>query len=384
MLTRKEWEIGEEKVLAPYAMKAAKSKGRMYKEKEHLYRSAYQRDRDRIIHSTAFRKLEYKTQVFVNHEGDYYRTRLTHTIEVAQIARSIARVLRLNEDLTEAIALAHDIGHTPFGHSGENTLNKLSKKYDKKNGGFEHNRQGLRVVDKLELRYPDFPGLNLSHEVREGISKHNTSYDHPHPDLFDTGTNPTLEAQVVDLADEIAYNNHDLDDGLAAKYITGEELKKNVSIWAEVFAKTKKENPHLDKERLKYRTIRDLINLQVLDLETHTETLLKEKKIKCVEEIKNSKKRLVNFTPLMKEKNKQLKNFLFDNLYRHYKVVRMANKSERFISDMFEVYIENDLNQLPPFYQEKLREDSPYRVVCDYLAGLTDREALDEHQRLFT
>lgn len=377
MLTRIERERQEERLLAPYAMKSENSRGRAYPEEEHDYRSAFQRDRDRIIHSTAFRRLEYKTQVFVNHEGDYYRTRLTHTIEVSQIARSIARSLRLNEDLTEAIALAHDLGHTPFGHSGEEALRQLME--DK--GAFEHNCQGLRVVEQLERRNPRFKGLNLSWEVREGIIKHTTSYDHSSISEFEPDRFPTLEAQTVNLADEIAYNNHDLDDGLTAEMISEETLEE-VSLWNETYQEIKKKFPHSDLERRKYQTIKVLINLQVTDLITETEKRLEQAQVKSVEEVREASSFLVSFSPQMSRKNEELKQFLLEHLYHHYRVVRMTEKARRFIRELFKIYLDHP-RQLPPDTQEKLKEESPARVVCDYIAGMTDRFALNEYNKLF-
>ncbi len=377
MLTRIELERQERELLASYAMKSENSRGRAYPEEEHDYRSVFQRDRDRIIHSTAFRRLEYKTQVFVNHEGDYYRTRLTHTIEVAQIARSIAQILRLNEDLTEAIALAHDLGHTPFGHSGEEALRELME--DK--GGFEHNRQGLRVVEQLERRNPSFPGLNLSWEAREGIIKHTTSYDRPFPSAFEADKSPTLETQTVNLADEIAYNSHDLDDGLTAEMI-GEEALEEVSLWDETYREIKKKFPHSDRERRKYQTIKALINLQVTDLITETEKRLEQAQVGSVEEVREASSCLVSFSPRMSRKNEELKQFLLERLYHHYRVVRMTEKARRFIRELFKTYLDHP-RQLPPDTQEKFKEESSARVICDYIAGMTDRFALDEYSKLF-
>ncbi|MCD5397423.1 deoxyguanosinetriphosphate triphosphohydrolase [candidate division NPL-UPA2 bacterium] len=377
MLARIEMERQERELLASYAMRSEESRGRTHPEEEHDYRSIFQRDRDRIIHSTAFRRLEYKTQVFVNHEGDYYRTRLTHTVEVAQIARSIARNLRLNEDLTEAIALAHDLGHTPFGHSGEEALRELMED----EGGFEHNRQGLRVVEQLERRNPHFPGLNLSWEVREGIIKHTTSYDRPFPSEFEADKLPTLEAQIVNLADEIAYNNHDLDDGLMAEMISEEALEK-VSLWDEIYREIRKKFPHSDRERRKYQTIRALINLQVTDLITETEKRLEQAQVGSVGEVRETSSCLVSFSPRMIRKNEELKQFLLGHLYHHYRVVRMTGKAHRFIRELFKTYLDHP-RQLPPNTQEKFKEDLPARVICDYIAGMTDRFALDEYSKLF-
>lgn len=381
MFTRKEFEEEELKFLVPYAMKSKESRGRKYPEKEHPYRTCFQRDRDRIIHSSAFRRLEYKTQVFVNHEGDYYRTRLTHTLEVAQISRSIARALRLNEDLTEAIALAHDLGHTPFGHSGEEALHSLMKEYGE---SFEHNRQGLRVVDELEKRYPEFPGLNLSWEVREGIIKHKTPYDQPQVKEFNPDESPTLEAQVVNIADEIAYTNHDLDDGLTAGYIQEEELSQ-VLLWKETYEVVKKENPQLSTVMKKYQTVKSLINKQVSDLIINTDKNLEEFKIKNVEDVRKSPV-IVKFGTDMEEENIQLKKFLLERLYLHHNVMRMVEKSKRFVEELFRVYIKCP-QQLPPDVQKRLRnikkEGDIARVICDHIAGMTDRSVQDEYIKLF-
>lgn len=375
VLTRLKVEEEEARLLAPYAMRSKESRGRFYPEKEDKYRSIFQRDRDRVVHSAAFRRLEYKTQVFVNHEGDYYRTRLTHTLEVSQIARSIARLLRLNEDLTEAISLAHDLGHTPFGHSGEETLKELMKN----DGGFEHNRQGLRVVEELERRYPNFNGLNLSFEVREGIIKHFTPYDQP--ENLPSANFPTLEAQIVNLADEIAYTNHDLDDGLAAGMITEKELQK-IPLWNEMRQKVKRASPGAKKERERYQIIRALINLQVIDLVKETEKRIGKANITSHRQVATLPFPLVSFSSLMEEKNKQLKDFLAKNLYRHWRVIRMAKKAHRVINELFHSYF-TEPDQLPPEIRKRANGESLCRIVCDYIAGMTDRFALDEHNKLF-
>lgn len=377
MLKRRDIEKGEE-LLAPYAQKSKSSKGRAYKEAEHGYRSCYQRDRDRIIYSTAFRRLEYKTQVFVNHEGDYYRTRLTHTLEVAQIAKSIARALRLNEDLVEAIALAHDLGHTPFGHSGEDALHELMKDY----GGFDHNAHGLRVVDLLEERYPDFPGLNLSYEVREGIIKHSTTFDYPRPCApFDEVGSPLLEIQVVDIADEIAYDNHDLDDGITSGLIREEDLK-NIRLWSEKNRMIRKSYPHINDEIRKYQIIRALINHQVTDVINHTEANIKKFKVHSVQQVAKLPERMVAFSRPLESLRKPMRDFMMQNLYQHYRVVRMSNKAYRFITSLFKVYLDKT-EQLPPNTQKRLNKEDKHRVICDYIAGMTDRYALDEYKKFF-
>lgn len=378
MVKRPEAEDREEKFLAPYAMKSNDSRGRRYPEKEHPYRSCYQRDRDRIIHSTAFRRLEYKTQVFVNHEGDYYRTRLTHTLEVAQIGRTIARALRLNEDLVETIALAHDIGHPPFGHSGEATLKELMKDY----GGFDHNMQGLRVVDVLEQRYPHFPGLNLSWEVREGISKHTTLFDQPNRALeLDPEKSSLLEIQVVDMADEIAYDNHDLDDGLTSGLLKEEDLLM-VPLWKEVSRKLHQLYPELRGKVRKYQLIRWLIDMQVTDLINRAKKTIKKLKIKSREDVQNITQRIVDFSPEISQKRKPLRDFLFKNLYQHYRVARMSDKASRFIKELFKIYLAKP-EELPPSTQKRLKEEKLERIICDYIAGMTDRYALDEYKKLF-
>lgn len=377
MRNREEYESIEEKFLAPYAMKSRATKGRKYKEEKRPYRTCYQRDRDRIIHSTAFRRLEYKTQVFVNHEGDHYRTRLTHTIEVSQIATTIARALKLNEDLTESIALAHDIGHTPFGHAGEEALAELME--DK--GGFEHNHQGLKVVDFIEDSYPDFRGLNLTYETREGIVKHRTLYDVPNIDdlvEFEPHLSPTVEAQVINVADEIAYNSHDLDDGIKSGYITVKQLE-NIPLFNDIYHSVKKDN--ISEEKAIARTIRRLVALQTTDVLAETEKNISEFNIKSIDDVR-SHNLIVNFSPQILEKQKVLKNFLYKNLYSHYKVLKMQLKARKYVIDLFRRYLE-DPRQLPPDYLKRIEEYTPEEVVCDYIAGMTDRFAQDEYERLF-
>lgn len=378
MLTRREIEDFANQLLAPYAMRSCNSRGRMHREVEHAYRTCYQRDRDRIIHCAAFRRLEYKTQVFVNHEGDYYRTRLTHTLEVSQIARTIAKALKLNEDLVEAIALAHDLGHTPYGHAGEEALKDLMKGH----GGFEHNMQSLRVVDILEERYPNFKGLNLSWEVREGLAKHRSRYDHP---LKVTGFNmkqqPTLETQVVNIADEIAYDNHDLDDGVTSRLLSLSQLGK-VAIWEQALKMVLNRFPRLDEEMLRYQIIRYLINLQITDLISETAKKIAKLKIKSLKEVNRLAFPLVVFSPALQTRRKELKDFLWTNLYNHYRVIRMSNKAKRFIEELFRVYL-SDPRQLPPSFKNRIKEYGKYQVICDYMAGMTDRFVEDEYKKLF-
>lgn len=365
--------------LADYAAKSALSRGRRYTEHLRDDRPAFERDRDRIIHCAAFRRLEYKTQVFVNHEGDYYRTRLTHSLEVAQIAKGIARRLKLNEELTEALALAHDLGHTPFGHTGEEVLNRLMKGF----GGFEHNLQSLRVVDELEERYPDFNGLNLSWEVREGIIKHSSPYDRPAGGIaeFLSGVVPTIEAQLMNYADEIAYNNHDIDDGLKSGYITLDQLEA-VDLWREVWENIAAQYPGIDAHRHKCQTISAIIGLLITDITETTLASLRDHEIKTLDDLRRVNKQVVCYSPEMAKKNRQLKGFLMENLYRHYKVERMRVKAERYISQLFDIYVSHP-TLLPRKYKDKMEREGRERVVCDYVAGMTDRFALDEYKRLF-
>lgn len=378
MFPREEYEALENQVLAPYAARSSESRGREIAEDEHPYRTAFQKDRDRIIHTTAFRRLEYKTQVFVNYEGDYYRTRLTHTIEAAQIGRTIARALRLNEDLTEAITLAHDLGHTPFGHAGEEVLNELMQDH----GGFDHNRQTLRIVTQLEGRYPDFRGLNLTYEVREGIVKHESEYDLPDEtaEEYDPGLRPTLEAQIVNYCDEIAYSTHDLDDGLRSGILTFEQLEKaGLALWEEA-RRLVDYAPW--SELTRHRLIRKLINLLVTDLIDQTTRNIKAHNIQSLEDVRRCEELLVGFSPELRAKERELKQYLFENMYRHFRVVRMAVKAQRILRELFCAYVENPA-QLPTSTQMHLKEDGLYRVVADYIAGMTDRYAMQEYDKLF-
>lgn len=375
----------EQLILAPYAAHSADTLGRVHPETPHPYRSDFQRDRERIIHSAAFRRLEYKTQVFVNHEGDNYRTRLTHTIEVAQIARSVARALALNEDLAEAIALAHDLGHTPFGHAGEDALNKKMAI----DGGFSHNSQSLRVVDVLEERYPGFAGLNLTFEVREGIVKHETIYDRPAAEGFHPEWQPTLEAQLVNYADEIAYNSHDLDDGLRSGLIGWDDMA-HLKIWQELIGASRQTHPDLDNRLRRYHIVRLLINWQVTDLITHANGRMNALNFQTLDDVRHAGEQPMIFSPEFYEKLKGLKAFLFENMYRHYRVTRMAAKGERILHGLFDVYVD-DVRQLPPKFRQRIdREDAESdrdrrirQVVCDYVAGMTDRYAMLEYRKLF-
>ncbi|MBW2038376.1 MAG: deoxyguanosinetriphosphate triphosphohydrolase [Deltaproteobacteria bacterium] len=369
----------ERRDLAPYASCSRSSKGRKYPEEFKDDRPAFERDRDRIIHCAAFRRLEYKTQVFVNHEGDYYRTRLTHSLEVAQIARGIARKLRLNEELTEAIALAHDLGHTPFGHAGESALNVLMSDY----GGFEHNLQSLRVVEMLEERYPNFPGLNLTFETREGLAKHSSYHDSPSVDLseYEMSLAPTLEAQIINLADEIAYNNHDIDDGLESSLIQMEELME-VPIWQEVYQRVERKYPHAIPKAKKYTAISHLIGLLIQDVVAQTQKAIKDSGIETLKDVRCIRRNSVSYSPQVQKDSDLLKAFLYKRLYRHWRVERMRIKAEKFITELFNAYIENP-TLLPEKYQGRMAEEPAPKVVCDYIAGMTDRFALGEYKKLF-
>ncbi len=373
--TRKELEALERKTLAPYASFASESLGRVHKEPEHPYRTCFQRDHDRIIHSTAFRRLEYKTQVFVIHEGDYYRTRLTHTLEVAQIAKTIARTLKLNADLAEVIALGHDLGHGPFGHSGEDALRELMIGH----GGFDHNLHALRIVSQLEQRYPKFPGLNLTWEVRAGLNKHKIptaggAPKHSMPNL-------SLEAQAADMADEIAYDHHDLDDGITSGLIQEEDLRK-IPLWKRVRGDVTRHHPALSAELLKYQVIRRLIDLQATDLIEESLRRIRRSGIRTAAQAQKLDTRLIGFSPEMIRLRAPLKRFLHRELYHHFKVVRMASKAKRFVSALFEAFLKNP-EQLPNTTRRRIDADGPHRAICDYIAGMTDRYAMDEYRKMF-
>ncbi|MEW5770632.1 MAG: deoxyguanosinetriphosphate triphosphohydrolase [Pseudomonadota bacterium] len=365
--------------LAGYAAQSARTRGRRHPEPAAAPRSEYQRDRDRIVHSTAFRRLEYKTQVFVNHEGDLFRTRLTHSLEVAQIGRTLARMLGLDEDLTETIALAHDLGHTPFGHVGQDVLNECMQPY----GGFEHNLQSLRVVDELEQKYAEFEGLNLTFEAREGILKHcsrkNAERLGEVGRRFLEGRQPSLEAQITNLADEIAYNNHDVDDGLRSGLITLEQLE-DVPIFARHLDEVRARYPALNDRRLIHETVRRMINTLVVDMVEQTRRNLVEHRPQDIDAVRACPP-LAAFSPAVREESQALKRFLFHNLYRHYRVERMSNKARRLLRELFEAFTGNP-KLLPPEHRERAEAD-PHRAVADYIAGMTDRYAIREHRRLF-
>ncbi|HEY3327169.1 MAG TPA: deoxyguanosinetriphosphate triphosphohydrolase [Novimethylophilus sp.] len=365
--------------LAPYAAQPERTRGRRHQEPPPLGRNEFQRDRDRIIHSTAFRRLEYKTQVFVNHEGDLFRTRLTHSLEVAQIGRGIARNLGLHEDLVEAIALAHDLGHTPFGHAGQDALNECMRGH----GGFEHNLQSLRVVDELEQKYAGFDGLNLTFETREGILKH-CSRDNA-PSLGELGArflhghSPSLEAQVANLADEIAYNNHDVDDGLRSGLISIEQLSQ-ASLFSRQLEEVRRLYPVLSGRRLIHETVRRMINTLVVDLCRQSECNIAESAPIDIDAVRTAEP-LIAFSSAMQQEQRELKRFLHANLYRHYRVNRMSSKAGRIIRELFHAFIE-DVTLLPDEFQARAK-DSRARAIADYIAGMTDRYAILEHRRLF-
>ncbi len=368
--------------LASYAADPAQSRGRKFAESDPQGRNQFQRDRDRIIHSSAFRRLEYKTQVFVNHEGDLFRTRLTHSIEVAQIGRAIARNLNLHEDLVEGVALAHDLGHTPFGHAGQDALNECMREF----GGFEHNLQSLRVVDLLEQRYAEFDGLNLTFELREGILKHcslnNAKTLGDVGERFINKQQPSLEAQLTNLADEIAYNNHDVDDGLRSGLITLEQLEQ-VTLFASNLNRVRQQYPALNGRRLIHETVRRMINALVVDVCQQSQANIAKANPANIDEVRNSPM-LIGFSPEMREQQTELKRFLRTNLYQHYRVNRMSAKAQRIVRELFEVFM-NDASLLPDDYQKQANTDQDKaRAVADYIAGMTDRYAIREYQRLFT
>ncbi|HYK65995.1 MAG TPA: deoxyguanosinetriphosphate triphosphohydrolase [Patescibacteria group bacterium] len=377
--TRQELEDIEARTLAPYAMASRASRGRRFPQPEHRIRTVFQRDRDRIIHSAAFRRLEYKTQVFVNHEGDYYRTRLTHTLEAAQIARTVARALGLNEELAEAVALAHDLGHTPFGHAGEKSLNELMTPY----GGFDHNAQSLRTVDWIEIRYPNFRGLNLSFEVREGIVKHSHFQNRPAAKEFDPSTYPCLEAQIVDLADEIAYLAHDVDDGLKAQMLTVEQLNAS-ALFREAAAAARDASPSAETRVLRYQTVIKMINAMSTDLMTNLAGDLERNKIRSVDDVRNAGRVLACFSPAMLPKVDEIKQVMREKLYHHYRVSRMTEKAGRVLARLFETYM-TEPRQMPEHVVQRAERygDPISRAVADYIAGMTDRFALDEYRKLF-
>lgn len=375
LFSREVLEHNERATLAPYASLAAASRGRIHPEAESKYRTAFQKDRDRVIHTSAFRRLEYKTQVFVNYEGDYYRTRLTHTLEVVQVSKAISRALGLNEDLTETIALAHDLGHPPFGHAGEKTLNRLAAEV----GGFDHNKQSLRVVTELEQRYSNFPGLNLSWEVLEGIMKHETEYDVPNTD-WEPDKQPGLEAQVVNMGDELTYSAHDLDDGLRSGHLTARQIRevplidtlmRNLSLSVDTFTKGER-----------YLLIRELLGLMIEDAVSYTHEQLESLNISSVDGVRSAPGKLVGFSPEMRKQLAELKAFLYQNFYFHYRLIRMTKKADHILERIFQAYMASP-EMLPFDIQEAAGSRGLTRAVTDYLASMTDRYASDEYARLF-
>jgi len=377
MNIRKDYEEREKMMLAPYAQLSSASLGRKYPEKECAYRPCFYRDLGRIVHCTAFRLLEYKTQVFVNHEGDYYRTRLTHSLEVGQMSVGLARILRVNEDLANTIALAHDLGHAPFGHAGEVALNKLMKD----EGGFEHNMQGYRVVTQLEERYPDFSGLNLSYEVLEGIIKHTTDYDKPGKveDFRDVG-HPTIEAQIVNSADQIAFMNHDLDDGLHWGMLTMESLRQ-VSLWDEILTRVEKQIPSATERIRRCRTISELIDRLISDLQAESWKRIEENNIRTLDDVRKKGRNIVSFSDEMKGKTAEVKKFLYENVYCYPEVRKKTLEGEKIVGDLFAAYLD-DPETLPEKFRNRLKTDGSKRHICDYIAGMTDRFALSEHKKL--
>jgi len=373
---RQEAERLEERELSSVASITSKTRGRVHREEEHPYRTVYMRDRDRIIHSSAFRRLEYKTQVFLYNEGDYYRTRLTHTLEVAQIGRSIARALWLNEDLAEAIALSHDMGHPPFGHSGEQALDELMDG----SGGFEHNHHTLRIVDHIERRYPDFRGLNLSWETREAIAKHSGKRDDPLLEEFSSFPHPSLEAQVVDMADSIAYTSHDLDDGLTAGVIKEDDLE-DIALWRKATYLIKKK-VSITRNVAIYQVIRRIIDSQVGDIIRQTENNLKRFSVDSSDQVRAAPQRLADFSVDLRREQKELKDFLREKMYRHFRLIRMEEKARRVIRELFKTYMQKP-EMMPANVYNQIDNMDKDRLVCDYIAGMTDRFALEEHDKLF-
>lgn len=388
MRTRRDIEELEDKALAPYAMKSKDSGGRNHPEEQHEIRTCYQRDRDRIVHSEAFRKLEYKTQVFVIYEGDYYRTRLTHTIEVAQIARTIGRSLRLNEDLIEAVALAHDLGHPPFGHAGEYVLNHIM---DTAGLQFNHNQRSFDIVTRFEKRYPNFDGLNLTKEVLVGILKHSTVYDKPGDSHYNTFVDegPTLEAKVVDIADSLAYLSHDIDDGITSGCIREDDLRES-GLWKRAYQKVDGTLGAQDKEMFKYQIVKALIDMQIKDLLACSSQTLERLNFHSSAQAKeynyqNPQEVVIGFSRSMKEERECIQGILGDKLYQHYRVIRMTDKAKRIITDLFNVYKETP-KQLPYVIYPRGREygeNEKYEIICNYIASMTDRFAIDEHKKLF-
>lgn len=376
--TREDLEQREREMLAPYAQFSAESRGRRYDEPGPEWRTQYQRDRDRVIHSRAFRRLEYKTQVFLNGTGDHLRTRLTHTMEVAAISRNIARALRLNEDLTETIALAHDLGHSPFGHTGETVLNKLMKSH----GGFEHNRQSLRLVEELEQKYPSFPGLNLSWEVREGLIKHFTTYDHPSKRAGFDAKSSSLEAQVANLADEITYYSHDLDDGLDAGLLSEFQLRKHTEIWADAARTVKRQCGDLPDECHRYFIIRCIIDDEVRDVVTNSEQRIRDSGVQSAQDVRLYPRALVQYSQRRRQLNLELRNYLYENLYYNPEVHEPNLRAAQMLKEVFHYCLENH-KAVGEQSRKRARKIGWPRAICDYISGMTDRYVIQEHWRFF-
>jgi dGTPase len=376
LYTREQLEQFENNSLAPYGYRSQDTKGRAYPDKEPQFRTSFQRDRDRILHTTAFRRLEYKTQVFINYEGDYFRTRLTHTLEVAQIGRTIAKALGANEELVEAICLAHDLGHPPFGHSGEVALNRLLKDH----GGFDHNKQSYRIVTKLEHRYPDWPGLNLSWEVREGIVKHETEYDVSDAQDYDPELRGHLEAQIANIADELAYTSHDLDDGLRSGMITPNMLT-GIELW-EILVENVGWKGEIMTDLDRHKLIRRLVGILVSNVAENTDGDIRQSKVRSVRNLQELDHNVVSYSQDMQRRNRELKDFLYSQLYRHYRVIRMAVKAETVLTELYTAFTDEP-GILPRGVQDQAEQRGLERAICDYIAGMTDRYAIEEHQRLY-
>jgi dGTPase len=376
--TRQELEQIERQILAPYAQFSGDTRGREHKEAPPVWRTQYQRDRDRVIHSRAFRRLEYKTQVFLNGSGDHLRTRLTHTIEVAAISRNIASALKLNSDLAETIALAHDLGHSPFGHKGETVLARLMKGH----GGFEHNSHSLRIVEQLEQKYPNFSGLNLSWEVREGLAKHHTAYDHPGKRKGFDAKNSSLEAQIANLADEITYYSHDLDDGLDSNLLSEKKLAANVRIWAHAEKLVKKEYGKLADESRRYIIIRTVIDMQIRDVVENSERLIAKASVQSADDVRLCAKPLIAYSPARRELNQELRNYLYKNLYYNPVVHQPNLRAVKLLGELFHYYLKHP-KEIGESSRRRLKKIGLHRAVCDYLAGMTDRYVMLEYQRIF-
>ena len=376
--TRLQLEQVERQILAPYAQFSGDTRGRQHKESPPVWRTQYQRDRDRVIHSRAFRRLEYKTQVFLNGSGDHLRTRLTHTIEVAAISRNLASALQLNTDLVETIALAHDLGHSPFGHKGETILARLMRGH----GGFEHNLHSLRIVEELEEKYPGFSGLNLSWEVLEGLAKHQTAFDHPDKRKDFDAKNSSLEAQIANLADEITYYSHDLDDGLDSGLLSENHLAKNVRVWALAARAVKKEHGNLPDECRRYFTIRTIIDLQIHDVVTNSERLIKAAGVQSADDVRRFLKPLIQYSPERRQLNLELRKYLYKNLYYNPVVHQPNLRAVKMLGQLFNYYLKHP-KEIGDSSRRRLKKIGLHRAVCDYLAGMTDRYVMLESKRIF-